>query len=123
MTEDDVVETLRVFISSKFPKVCPKCHRRFNSLADYLQNTTHAGKPVSYDAESGDWKPFRPVGTLSYANCSCGTTLAISSRGMKLIMMWRLMGWARKETRGRNISVEELLTQLRYKIDKKVLPN
>jgi hypothetical protein len=95
MTEDDVVEILR--------------------------NTTHTGKPVSYDADMGDWKPLRPVGTLSYANGPCGTTLAISTKGMKLVTMWRLMGWARKEIRNRNTDVEELLTQLRQKIDKKVL--
>jgi len=119
--EDDVVEILRDFISKKFPKDCPVCKKRYNSLAEYLRNTTHVGKPVSYDADQKDWMPEKPLGTLSMANCSCGNTLVIESSGMGLITMWRLLNWVRTETRARGITTSELLEDLRNEIDKSVL--
>ena len=121
MQEKDVIEILCDFISTKFPKECKSCGRRFNSLAEYLRNTTHTGKPISYDVEDGNWKPQKPVGTISFANCPCGTTLAIGSEGMSIFTLWKLMNWARKETKNRNIELSDLLEDLRTKIDKKVL--
>jgi hypothetical protein len=97
------------------------CEHRFLTLKDYLEYTTHLGKPVSYDAEKGDWQPHEPLGTLSYANCRCGTTLTISSHGMGLFTMWRLLLWARKESWSRKMSVSDLLDDLRQKIDQQVL--
>ena len=55
------------------------------------------------------------------ANCSCGTTMAISSIGMNLITMWRLLNWARKERKIRGIEMSDLLEDLRNKINKSVL--
>ena len=112
---------MRAHIETKFPKSCSKCGRTFASLKEYLQTTTHVGSPVSYDADLKSWRPFKPVGTLSFANCKCGTTLAISSDGMGLVVMWRLLRWARKESTARNISVGELLDGVREKIDRQVL--
>ncbi len=121
MEENDVVEIVRDFISKKFPKRCKCCGKLYNSFAEYLYNTTHAGKPISYDAEMGKWQPDKPMGTLSMAHCSCGTTMAISSIGMNLVTLWRLMNWARKEIKKRGIEMSELLEDLRNKIDKSVL--
>ena len=121
MNENDVVAVVRAHIETQFPKVCSKCGRAFASLKDYLQCTTHVGKPISYDAELKKWRPCRPVGTLSFANCPCGTTLAISSDGMGVMVMWRLLRWARKESTRRSISVGELLDGVREKIDRQVL--
>ena len=121
MNETEVIGIMRAYLSAQFPKKCSCCGRLYNSLAEYLRNTTHAGKPVSFDAESGDWQPKIPIGTISMANCSCGTTLAISSAGMDLITMLRLMNWARKETRLRGVGMSDLLEDLRFKIDKVVL--
>lgn len=121
MTEDDVIEIIRIFIGRQFPKDCPNCGRQFSSIADYLQNTTHIGEPISYDAEEEDWQPKDPLGTVSLARCQCDTTLAITSSGMKRLTMWRLLLWARLETLKRGITVRELLTSLRKKIDRNVL--
>ena len=97
------------------------CEHRFLTLKDYLEYTTHLGKPVSYDAEKGDWQPREPLGTISYANCRCGTTLTISSHGMGLLTMWRLLLWARIQSWRRKISVRDLLDDIRTKIDRQVL--
>jgi hypothetical protein len=121
LNEHDVVAVVRAHIETKFPKVCPKCGRVFASLKEYLQITTHVGNPVSYDADMKNWTPLKPVGTLSFANCPCGTTLAISSDGMGVMVMWRLLRWARRESARRNVSVGELLDGVRQKIDRQVL--
>jgi len=121
LNEHDVVAVVRAHIETKFPKVCTKCGRTFASLKEYLQCTTHVGDPISYDADMKNWRPWKPVGTLSFANCPCGTTLAVGSDGMSLLVMWRLLRWARKESARRNISVGELLDGVRQKIDQQVL--
>jgi hypothetical protein len=119
--EDQVITIVRNHIEQQFPIECSMCGHLFGSLKEYLGYTTHVGKPVSYDADAGDWQPREPLGTLSYANCRCGTTLIISSRGMGLTTMWRLLLWARTESWRRKISVTDLLDDLRKKIDREVL--
>jgi len=121
MNEAEVIGIMREYLATQFPKGCQCCGRQYNSLAEYLRETTHVGKPMSYDAEMGDWQPTTPMGTLSMANCSCGTTLTITSAGMDLITLHRLMNWAREETGFRGIGLSELLEDLRTKIDKIVL--
>jgi hypothetical protein len=121
LNEHEVIAVVRAHIESKFPKLCSKCGRTFASLKEYLQSTTHVGNPISYDADLKKWRPCKPVGTLSFANCPCGTTLAISSDGMGLIVMWRLLRWARRESARRSIGVGELLNGVREEIDRQVL--
>jgi len=118
MTRVQVVAIMRTHIERQFPKTCTRCGRQFANLADYLRNTKHLGEPISYDVESGNWvPPLRPLGTLSMANCACGTTLSISSRGMRWWTLFRLLRWARGETRAHGITMPALLAQLRDEID------
>ncbi len=121
LTEDEVVEITRRHLERQFPKICELCGRRYVSLKDYLQRTVHVGAPISFDAAEGNWRPRRPVGTLSMANCACGTTLTLGSDGMGLLTVWRLMGWARRETKRRGVPLEALLAGLRERIDQQVL--
>ena len=58
---------------------------------------------------------------MTYANCPCGTTLALTSNGMSLSMLWRLLNWARHETKRRGLTPQELLNYLREEICKQVL--
>ena len=121
MEEKDVVQLLKVFISNKFPMECSNCGICYPSLAEYLRKTIHVGKPVSYDAEMENWQPLNPIGTLSTANCPCGTTLSITSNGMNLVTMWKLLHWARKESKIRGVETSTLLESIRNKIDESVL--
>ena len=76
---------------------------------------------MPYDADRGDWLPMQPIGTVTFANCPCGTTLALSSAGMPLPRLWRLLNWARTETKRRGLTPRELLNCLRDEICKQVL--
>ena len=116
LTEAEVIRIMREHLEGLFPKVCTNCKRRFANLREYLLVTKHLGSSISYDAEAGDWTPVRPVGTLTFANCPCGTTLALSSNGMPLLRLWSLLNWARIETKRRGLTPRELLDYLRDEI-------
>jgi hypothetical protein len=121
MTEEQVILTVRTYIEKQFPKECKNCGYRYGSLKEYLQKTTHIGEPHSYDAEFEDWQPRKPLGTYSFADCKCGNTLVIGSSRMKVATMLCLLWWAKKEKAKRGITINELLTDLRKKIDAQVL--
>ena len=121
MTEAEVITIMRKHLEGLFPKDCPGCHRRFATLQEYLLLTKHAGRPIPYDAEMGDWNPLRPVGTITCANCPCGNTLTLSSEGMPLSQLWSLLNWARVELAKRHMTPQELLIHLRDEICKQVL--
>ncbi len=76
---------------------------------------------MPYDADAGNWNPAHPMGTVTYANCRCGTTLALTSEGMPLVRLWSLLNWARMETRQRRVTPQDLLNYLREEICKQVL--
>ncbi len=121
LTERDVVRIIIDHISRQFPRACPSCRRRFESLQEYILVTTHVGAPISLDAEIGDWEPTEPLGALALANCPCGSTLAIGSKGMSLKTMWKLMRWLRTETKRRGLTPSELLSHLRREIEQQAL--
>ena len=121
MTEAEVIQKMREHLESQFPKVCSNCDRRYATLKDYLQNTKHQGSAMPYDAEVGNWTPLKPLGTLTNANCRCGSTLALSSAGMPLMRLWSLLSWAKVETVRRGQTPQELLNYLRDEICKQVL--
>lgn len=121
LTEGQVIEIVRTNVESQFPKDCSACGYRYSSLKEYLEKTAHIGKPRSYDAELLSWRPQKPLGTFSFAKCECGNTMSICSSSMKVVTMWRLLCWAKKETSLRGVSVPDVLDDLRQKIDNQVL--
>ena len=120
MTESEVVRLMREHLERQFPKVCPHCHRHFSTLREYILVTQRVEPSVCYDAEAEDWNPLKPMGTVTYSNCPCGTTLALSSHGMPLLRLWSLYHWARTETKRRGMTMRELLNHLRDEIRKEV---
>ena len=120
MTEAEVIKTVREHLERQFPKVCATCERIYPTLGDYLRDTRHMGPIMPYDMEIGNWKPVKPVGTVSYSNCSCGSTLALSSHGISLLRHWSLLYWARIEIHKRGITPQELLQYVREEICKQV---
>jgi hypothetical protein len=121
MTEAEVVRIMRDHLEKLFPKYCSNCNRRFASLREYLQVTEHLGSAMPYDADAGNWNPIKPLGTMTFSNCPCGTTLSLSSKGMPLLQLWSLLNWARIETQRRQQTPQELLNYLREEICKQVL--
>jgi len=121
MSEADVVATMRQHLEGHFPLSCPVCHQGYATLRDYLLQTERQGDAIPFDAELGNWRPLRPLGTVALANCRCGNTLGLSSEGMPLPQLWRLLNWARVETQKRQQTPRELLNYLRGEICTQVL--
>lgn len=121
MREAEVVAATRKHLEGHFPLVCPLCQHRYPTLREYLLNTEHQGDAIPFDAELGIWRPQRPIGTVTLANCRCGNTLGLSSEGLPLIQLWRLLSWARIETQRREQTPRELLNYLREVICTQVL--
>jgi hypothetical protein len=121
MTEGEVVRLMREHLESQFPKTCPNCQRHYANLREYIAVTSRLEPAMCYDAEIEDWNPAEPVGTATYTNCPCGTTLALSSHGMPLLRLWALYNWARVEKKRRRMTMNELLSYLRDKIRGEVM--
>jgi len=121
MTEAEVIQTVRQHFESLFPKVCPNCNRRFDTLREYILSTKRIGLPRSFDAELGEWKTKQPIGSVALANCPCGSTLALTTEGMALSQRLALLDWVRTETQRRGVSSSELLEYLRDLVRKQVL--
>jgi hypothetical protein len=121
MTEDEVLQTLREHFESLFPKVCPTCGRRFATLAEYIHVTTPIGPPTSFDAELGEWDTGHPIGSLVQANCTCHTTLALSTDGLPLPKRQAVLQWIKQETQRRGVSPSVLLARVREEVRRHVL--
>jgi hypothetical protein len=121
MTEAEVIQAMREHLERQFPKTCPKCQRLYPNLHAYILTTSRMEPSICYDADAEDWQPRQPVGTLTYVNCPCGSTLALSSRGMPLLKLWSLYHWAKTQKQARGISMNELLRDLRDQIRAQVL--
>jgi hypothetical protein len=121
MTEAEVIRTIRGHLEGQFPKVCSACKRSFLTFREFLLITTPVGSTISFDAELGNWEPAQPLGTATFVNCPCGSTLCLTSEGMPLRRLLPLMNWARVETKRRGQTVQDLLNYLREEIRKQVL--
>ena len=111
---------VRSYIEGLFPKVCPKCGRRFASLREYLRSTTHLGSPNLYEAP-GDEMSSNPLGPIAHAICLCGNTLTIGSEGIPKAQLVELIQWAKTDSHRRSIGMNEVMRRLRDRIDEEVL--
>ena len=121
MTEDQIINIIHKAVESQFPKNCTACGHRFKSMKEHLEYTTHLGQPRSYDADMKDWQPSYPLGTFYFSKCKCGNTLALDSYSVEVDTMWQMLAWIKKESPRRDLSVGELLNDLRAKMNAQVL--
>ena len=116
ITEEETIKIILGHFERFFPKTCSVCGCHYESYKEYLQNTEPLGEPHSYDVENGDWTPLNPIGTYVFSDCKCGNTLSIGTDGMDLLVLWRIMFWARLEKARRKIPFGCLLNDLRTKV-------
>jgi len=121
MTEDEAITIIVEHLKGLFPKSCPNCHRRFDSLPDFFAATKPMGNPVIHDLEAGELQPEKPLGAVAVSGCTCGAAVALSSEGMPIFQYWSLLLWAKSETRRRSIPVTALLNHLRAEVRERVI--
>lgn len=121
MTDEEIIRLVREHFEGLFPKTCGNCGRRFASLRDYILKTERTGPAISYDIEIGDWEPTNPLGALVAAHCTCGSTLALATRGMPLSHLHAGLGWVRRESKRRHQTPQQLLGWVRDEIRRSVI--
>jgi hypothetical protein len=121
MTEADVIQVIYEHVAGLFPKTCQGCGKVFPNYRNYLLNTEHAGIPLSYDIQLNNWQPDNSSGNVALANCRCGSTLAISSKGMPLSRIWEILYWVRMESRRRGVKADVIICYIRDVVEKKAL--
>ena len=121
MSEAEVITIVREYLAGLFPKSCPTCQRCFVTLEEYLLATNSLGPVMAYDADMGNWKPLKPIGTMFYANCPCGNTVVLSTGDMQLSQYHALLTWAWNATRTRNVTPQELFGSVREEIYRAVV--
>jgi hypothetical protein len=121
ISDDEIIRMMREHFEGLFPRVFPNCGRRYATLREYILNTKRIEPTISYDAEIGDWETTQPMGGLALANCTCGTTMALSTDGMPLSQIHLVLKWIRTETERRGLSPKELMGYVRNEVRRQVL--
>ena len=121
MTDDEIIQIMHEHFEGLFPKTCPKCGRRFETLKEYVLNTQPIGTTISYDAEIGDWETTQPLGGVALANCLCGTTIALTTDGMSISQIHLVLKWIKKESQRRGLNPNDLTDYIRREVRKRVL--
>ena len=84
MNETDVIKIIRNYVSTQFSRKCNRCEKQYESFAEFIRHTRFFGKPITYGAEISDSKSKMPFTAIDMVNCSCGTTIGISTKNMGL---------------------------------------
>lgn len=121
MTDDEIIQRIREHFEGLFPKVCPKCGRRFATLREYILDTKRIGTTICHDAEISHWETTRPIGAAAHSNCPFGTTMVLTSEGMQISQINLVLKWIKEETKQRGLSPRELMDYIRDEIRKRVL--
>jgi hypothetical protein len=120
MTEAEVLEILQRHFEGLFPMACSNCGRPYATLREYVLTTVRLGVPISFDAEDANWETERPIGTLALANCPCGSTISLSTRGMPVARQRGLLAWLREESHRRGVRPSGVLDGVRDEIRRRV---
>ncbi len=119
MTKQDVINLVRTHIrTTEFPKICSQCGTTYESFKEFLQETTHIGEPVSYDAELNEHQPEHPLGVIAMSHCSCGNAISVSTYAMAKENRLKSIAWIQEESQKQNISRADFLKSMRDEIDR-----
>jgi hypothetical protein len=121
MTNLDIIQMLRRYYEGLFPKMCHNCGRCFFTLREYILNTNRLWPTSELDAEMENFEPVHPFGTMSMANCRCGSTLALSSKDLPVSQNRLLLEWYQVEMIRVGLDERELSDYLRDEIRKQAL--
>lgn len=121
MHREEILDLLYDYYCSQFPKVCSPCGRRYETLTEYIKTTRAIGNVISHDADAGNWGLKRPVGSVAMVNCSCGSTLSLSTDDMPMNQRERVLEWVHEETERSGVAHSEVLEALRAAVRERAL--
>src|SRR6188474_2216188 len=109
MTDEEMFQRNFEYYCGLFPRCCHSCGRRFETLRDYILQTSPVGTAHSYDVEVADWKPRKPLGGTALANCVCGSTLALTTNDMPVDLVHEMLEWIRAQSLERGIHPDAVI--------------
>jgi hypothetical protein len=116
------VKPLVLHCAEQFPRECQNCGRHFEDFEEYVDATTPIGV-VCWDAEIVDGTETLLddlVGTLSMANCPCGTTLSIGCLDRESDHYRRLLEALHEDASDNGVAVVDVMDALRVIIRSEV---
>ena len=123
MNEDQIVDILFRHYNSLFPKTCSSCGKKFETFKTYVEEVTPVGRSVSYDAEVGTWGkgPAPLIGSAAMSNCTCGTTLSLTTDDMEESRRRELLAWIKEQVDASGVAPSDILQRLRVHVRERVL--
>ncbi len=121
ITDEEMVRINYEHYAGLFPRACTACGKRFATLREYILATQPIGATLSYDVELGDWNTTAPLGAAALANCSCGSTLALTTAGLPLPVIQEMLEWIRVQMESRGVSQDIVLGWVRSEVRKRAL--
>ena len=121
VTESEAIVIIIEHLEQLFPKTCPRCDRRYESLREFYIHTRPEGVPVFRDLDAGRLYPEKPLGAMATSTCPCGESIPLTSDGMPIFRYWSLLLWAQTELLRRHLKAEELLQHLRVEVRQRVI--
>lgn len=111
-----IARGLLAYYSSLFPRSYSKCGRDYLTLKDYVEQTEQVGSVLSLDVELGGWPPDKPIGTLAFVNCTCGSTISLTTDGLPLEQGHAVLAWIKSESERRNVKPAVIFDETRNKV-------
>ncbi len=100
----------------QFPKRCANCGRVYPDFRSFVRETSPVGMLAWDESHLEDI-----VGTLSLANCRCGSTIAIQCGDTGGGMYREFLAAIEEDARSEGVEIDELLADLRDEIRRMVL--
>lgn len=107
---EQLVEPALQHLRGLFPRQCASCGATFATYFDYLC-TTAGGGNTCFD-EFARLSRDEIVGTVGFAHCHCGSTLAVSSESAPVEAYRAFVGFLQDRAAAEKSSVAELLDLL-----------
>ena len=121
MTDEEMFQRNYEHYCGLFPRSCSNCGRTFDSLRDYILQTSPLGSAHSYDVEHSDWKPQQPLGGTAMANCVCGNTLSLTTSAMPVELVHEMLDWIKAQSVARGISADAVIEIVRAEVRRRAL--
>ena len=121
LNENQAIKKIQTLLESQFPKTCFNCRLTYNSLTEFVELTEYLGDPIVYDVEVLQPTDKIHIGSATFANCTCGSTLSLTSQGIDPTLYEELLTWATRESFRRGMPMSHFLAYIRNEIIQKLL--
>lgn len=121
LTEQAALQVLKEHFETMFPRNCSGCGRRFNDLREYFHETHSLGSMICNGGDAIDSTSTKPLLSITFANCTCGTTVTLSTMDMDESARCDLLQWLREEMKQVAAPPNQIFSALKLRLRRMVL--